>query len=245
MNRLLALLYGVACYAIFFVSFLYFFGFAGDLFVPKSVSAGGAAGQGAGAILIDLMLIALFGIQHSVMARPSFKKGWTRWVPQPVERSTYVLIASAILILTYWAWKPMPAEVWNVKGTFIGSLLWGLFFLGALVVLASSFMINHFDLFGLRQTFLYFQGKPYSPLPFKVKGFYRWVRNPLMLGFLLSLWSAPVMTVSRLVFAAGMTLYIFIGIYFEERNIAEHLGEPYLRYRSRTSMILPIPKPKR
>lgn len=241
-QRTLALLYGVVCYLVFFGTFLYLFGFAGDLWVPKSVSVGEPAQSAAAAVLINLALTTLFGVQHSVMARPSFKKWWTKFVPKPVERSTYVLLSSGIFILMYWVWQPMPAELWNVKGAILGGLLWAVFFLGALVVLASSFMINHFDLFGLRQTFLYFQGRPYTPLPFKVTGLYQWVRNPLMLGFLLSFWSAPVMTHGRLLFAAAMTLYIFIGVYFEERNIAEHLGEPYVRYRNRTSMILPLPK---
>lgn len=242
MKKILALIYGIVCYVIFFVTFLYFFGFTADLWVTKSVSTGGEAGSRGGAVLGNLALIALFGIQHSIMARPTFKKGWTKWVPQPVERSTYVLIASVILIVIYAAWQPMPAVIWNVEGTWLGTLLWAIFFLGAGVVLASSFMINHFDLFGLRQTVLYFLGKPYTSVPFKVTGFYKWVRHPLMLGFLLSFWSAPAMTTGRLLFAAGMTAYIFIGIYFEERNIAEHLGEPYHQYRSKTSMILPFPK---
>jgi len=242
MGRTLTLIYGIVCYVIFFVTFLYFFGFTGDFLVPKSVSVGEPAENTLAALLINLGLMALFGIQHSVMARPTFKKWWTKILPQHLERSTYVLISNAALILLYAAWRPMPAQIWNVEGTWLGGFLWALFFLGMIVVLASSFMINHFDLFGLRQTFLYFLGRPYTPVPFKVRGFYRWVRHPLMLGFLLSLWSAPAMTQSRLLFAIGMTVYTFIGIYFEERNTAQTLGESYRRYRSETSLILPLPK---
>jgi len=241
-GRILTLVYGVVCYLVFFVTFLYLFGFMGDLWLPKSVSVGEPAESNAAALLINLGLIALFGVQHSVMARPTFKKWWTKLVPQPIERSTYVLITSAIFIFMYAAWRPMPAQIWNVEGSLLGGLLWAIFFLGMAVTLASSYMINHFDLFGLRQTFLHYLGRPYSPVPFKVTGFYKWARNPLMLGFLMSMWAAPVMTRGRLLFAAGMTLYIFIGMYFEERNIAEYLGEPYRQYRSKASMILPFPK---
>jgi protein-S-isoprenylcysteine O-methyltransferase Ste14 len=245
MGKISALLYGIVSYLLFFATFLYLFGFAGDVFVPKSVSAGGAAaGSASSAVLINLGLIALFGVQHSVMARPGFKAWWTRFVPQPVERSTFVLITNAVFILMFWAWRPLPAVLWDVSGTLLGPALWAVFALGLLVVLGSSFMISHFDLFGLRQTFLHFQGKPYTPMPFKVTGFYKWVRNPLMLGFLMAFWAAPVMTAGRLLFAAGMTLYIFLGIYFEERTIAKHLGEPYLKYRGQTSMILPFFKLK-
>jgi protein-S-isoprenylcysteine O-methyltransferase Ste14 len=242
MGRSLALAYGTVVYAIFFGVFLYLFGFAGDVFVPKSVSFGGEAGDPAVAAAIDLALIALFGVQHSVMARPSFKAWWTRRVPSPVERSTFVLATNAVLIFMFAAWAPLDGVLWDLRGTPAGAVLWAVFAAGALAVLASSFMINHFDLFGLRQVWLYFRGRPYAPVPFRATGFYRWVRNPLMLGFLLAFWSAPLMTTGRLLFAAGMTAYIFIGIFFEERNIAAHLGEPYLRYRSEISMILPLPR---
>ena len=241
MRKILALVYGIVCYVIFFATFLYLFGFMADLWVPKSVSAGGQTAHSA--LLINLGLVALFGIQHSIMARPTFKKWWTKWVPPPIERSTYVLIASALLIFLYRAWQPMPREIWNIQGL-PGNFLWAVFFLGIVVVLASSFMINHFDLFGLRQTFLYFLGKPYTHPPFKITGFYKWARNPLMLGFLITFWSAPVMTTGRLLFAVAMTVYIFIGMYFEERNIAEYLGEPSLRYRARTPMVFPFFKKK-
>jgi len=241
-GRILTLIYGMVCYLVFFVTFLYFFGFTADLWVPQSVSMGGAAENALRAALMNLGLIALFGLQHSVMARPTFKKWVTQWFPKSLERSTYVLISSALLILLYALWRPMPAVIWSVEGTWLGMALWAIFFLGLAVVLISSFTIDHFDLFGLRQSVLYFLGKPYTPVPFKVTGLYKWVRHPLMLGFLLSLWSAPVMTSGRLLFALAMTVYIFIGIYFEERNTAEFLGEPYRQYRSRTSMILPFPK---
>lgn len=244
MQRIFSLAYGIVNYAIFFAVFLYLFGFAGDVLVPKSVSLGRSPLSGFPSILVNLALIALFGIQHSIMARPNFKHFWTQIIPQHLERSTFVLATNAVFILMYWLWQPMPVEIWNLEGTIFAPVLWGVFLLGMVGVLLSSFMINHFDLFGLRQTFLYFQGKNYSALPFKVTGFYQWVRNPLMLGFLMSFWAAPVMTTGRLLFASGMTLYIFIGIYFEERNIAEHLGRPYAQYRSETSMILPLRRKK-
>lgn len=238
MNRFLTLVYGVFCYFLFFGTFLYLFGFAGDVFVPKSVSSGEPGSPG-GALAVNFFLIALFGVQHSVMARPSFKKIWTKIVPAPAERSTFVLVTNLVLILMFAAWQPLPGQLWNVSGTPLAAVLWAVFAAGFLTVFVSSFMIHHFDLFGLRQVWLHFSGKPYEPLAFRVTGFYKWVRNPLMLGFLLSFWAAPVMTMSRLFFAAAMTAYIFIGIYFEERTIARHLGEPYLQYRSKTSMIFP------
>ena len=241
-KRILTLIYGIVSYLVFFMTFLYFFGFTADLWVPKSVSMGGVIENAAKAVLINLGLLALFGLHHSLAARPAFKKWLTRWLPQPLERSTYVLFSSVLLILVYVFWRPLATVIWNVEGTWLGTLLWAVFFLGMATALVSSFMINHFDLFGLRQTFLYFLGKPYTNTPFKVTGFYQWVRHPLMLGFLLSLWSAPVMTTGRLLFAAAMTVYIFIGIYFEERTTAEFLGRTYQQYRSKTSMILPFPK---
>ena len=244
MARILVLAYGSLSYLVFFVTFLYLFAFAGDLGVAKSVSAGGPLDNTIPAILKNLALIFLFGFQHSVMARPTFKRWWTKWVPDAIERSTYVLITSIIFILMFVLWEPLPRTFWNVRGTLVGSVLWAVFFAGALIVLVSSFMINHFDLFGLRQTFLYFLGKPCAPLPFQVTGFYKGVRNPLMLGFLLSFWAAPTMTLGRLIFAAGMTVYIFVGIYFEERNNGEYLGEPYLRYQRKTPMIIPFLKGK-
>ncbi|HXV74134.1 MAG TPA: isoprenylcysteine carboxylmethyltransferase family protein [Sphingomonadales bacterium] len=239
MKRVLVLVYGLVCYLIFFPVFLYLFGFMADLWVPFSVSRGGEPAAGAGDVLFDLGLMALFGVQHSVMARPTFKRWWTRIVPKPAERSTFVLITSAILIYTYASWRPLGSVIWDLSGTPVEPVLWAVFAAGALVVLASSFMINHFDLFGLRQVWLYFQGRQYTAVPFRITGFYKWVRNPLMLGFLLAFWAAPVMTWGRLLYAGGMSLYIFIGMWFEERNIAEALGEPYRTYRASTSMILP------
>jgi len=240
MNRLLTLAYGVICYFLFFGTFLYLFGFTGDLLVPKSVSSGAPEGLGF-ALVVDLFLIALFGVQHSVMARPSYKKWWTKIVSDPAERSTYVLVSNLALILMFAVWQPLPGQLWDVSGTPLATALWVVFAAGFFTVFLSSFMINHFDLFGLRQVGLFYCGKPYSPVPFQVKGLYKRVRNPLMLGFLLSFWAAPVMTTSRLLLAAGMTAYIFIGIYFEERTNAQHLGEPYIKYRAETSMILPVP----
>ena len=239
MSRILAFLYGVVCYVTFFIAFCYLAGFMGNLVVPKSVDSGNSVG-GMGAYLINLFWIALFGIQHSIMARPTFKRWWTKFIPRPIERSTFVLITSLILMGMYVNWQPLVTTVWDVADTWLEPILWILFAAGWVIVLSSSYMINHFDLFGLRQVTLYLQGKEYTTVPFKVMGFYHWVRNPLMLGFIIAMWSAPVMTQGHLLFSVGMTLYIFIGIYFEERNIAEHLGDPYIKYRRQTSMILPI-----
>ncbi|MBI4115135.1 MAG: isoprenylcysteine carboxylmethyltransferase family protein [Candidatus Omnitrophica bacterium] len=238
MNRIVTLIYGVIGYFIFFATFAYFFLFIGNLWVPKTVDSG-IPSDTTSSIFVNVLLIALFGIQHSVMARPTFKKWWTQFVPKPIERTTFVILTSLILILLYWKWQPIPNIIWNLDGTWLAPILWGFFWLGFLVVLLSSFTINHFDLFGLRQVWLYFRGRDYAMVPFKVTGFYKYVRNPLMLGFLIAMWVTPVMTVGHLIFALSFTIYIFIGIYFEERNIAEFLGEGYKVYRTQTSMILP------
>ncbi|MBI4388065.1 MAG: isoprenylcysteine carboxylmethyltransferase family protein [Candidatus Omnitrophica bacterium] len=238
MKKTVVFLYGVVGYLAFFLTFLYLIGFVGNVIVAKSVDLGYPASGGS--VLLNFLLVALFGIQHSVMARPTFKRWWTKLVPHAIERSTYVFAACVTLILLYWLWEPMPSMIWNFEGGFLGSLMWVFFWIGWGLVLISSFLINHFDLFGLRQVFLYAQGKPYTPVQFKVAGVYKLVRNPLMLGFLIAFWFTPVMTSGHLLFSVAMTLYIFIGIYFEERNIAEHLGDSYREYRRQTSMIFPF-----
>lgn len=235
--------YGAACYGAFFVTILYLIGFSGDLLVPKSVDSG-SPGPGASAVLIDLLLIGLFGIQHSIMARPGFKRWWTRIVPKPIERSTFVLITSLLLWLLFWQWRPIPSVIWRIDHASARIILTGLFFVGWGLVFYSSFLIDHFDLFGVRQVYLHLRGREYTHSPFKTPPLYRLVRNPLMLGFIIAFWATPVMTSGHLLFSIGMTAYIFIGVAFEERDLMGFLGEDYQRYRARTPMLLPWPRIK-
>ncbi len=240
MNRAAALIYGVVSYFLFFGTILYMIGFVGDFWVPRSVDRALAAPT-TEAIIINVALIALFGIQHTIMARPAFKRWWTRIVPQPVERSTFVLIASLLLILLFWQWRAMPHLVWDVQSPAGRTILHALFAVGWLMVFAATFMIDHFDLFGLRQVWFHFCGRPYTPPHFQIAILYRWVRHPLMLGFLIAFWAAPRMTAGHLLFAAAMTVYILIAIQIEERDLLVLHGEAYAEYRRKTSMIVPFP----
>jgi protein-S-isoprenylcysteine O-methyltransferase Ste14 len=240
MNRTLALLYGVVSYLVFFATILYLIGFVGDLWVPRSVDRASSAPTGEAAI-VNVILMALFAVQHTIMARPAFKRWWTRIVPQPVERSTFVLIASLLLILLFWQWRAMPQVIWDVQAPAGRAILHALFAVGWLMVFAATFMIDHFDLFGLRQVWLHFRGRPYAPPQFQIAILYRWVRHPLMLGFLIAFWATPRMTAGHLLFAAVMTAYILIAIQIEERDLLVLHGEAYAEYRRKTSMIVPLP----
>lgn len=238
MNRLLALTYGAVSYALFLVVFVYAIGFVGDL-VPHSVDHAikGPAWQ---AIIIDVLLLTLFALQHSVMARPAFKRWWTRFVPQPVERSTYVMLASLVLALVLWQWRAIPAVIWDVSWQPARVAIWALFWFGWAIVLASTFMINHFELFGLRQVFAVWRSRPQAETGFRTTLFYRVVRHPLNLGFIVAFWAAPTMTAAHLVFALATTGYIVLAIQFEERDLAREHGHAYEEYRRAVPMLLPV-----
>lgn len=238
MKKTLSLLYGTVCYFIFLGTFLYAIGFVGNLFVPKSID-GQVQGSLATNILINASLLLLFALQHSIMARPAFKRRWTKIIPSHLERSTYVLMASLCLLLMMWQWRPLGGTVWQVESQALKIALLISFCLGWTVVLVSTFLINHFDLFGLRQVWLYFNGKSYSDLPFRVPIFYRYVRHPLYLGFLIAFWSTPVMTIAHLLFAVLTTGYIFTAIQFEEKDLLTHFGDKYRFYKTKVPMIIP------
>jgi protein-S-isoprenylcysteine O-methyltransferase Ste14 len=238
MARFAAFIYGVVCYVIFFLTFLYLVAFLGDLGVPRSVGSGaqGPLGQ---ALLVNAALLALFSLQHSVMARPGFKAWLTRIVPRPVERSTYVLASSLVLILLFWQWRPMTGVVWQVDGAVGRVLLYGFFFVGVTIVLYATCLISHFDLFGLRQVFLYLRGERYAEKRFMTPSLYKFIRHPLYVGWFVTVWATPLMTTGHLLFAVVATGYILSAIPFEERDLSKFLGEEYRRYRERTPMFVP------
>jgi protein-S-isoprenylcysteine O-methyltransferase Ste14 len=236
--RILFFLYGVIAYLLFFAAILYGIGFVGNLWVPKGIDDG-APSSLASAIVVNISLLLLFAVQHNIMARRWFKDWWTQFVPRPIERSTFVALSSLILLLLYWQWRPMPEAVWHMNYALGRGVLWTLYFFGWAIVFYSSFVIDHFELFGLKQVWMHLLGREPAAAPFSERSIYRWVRHPLMLGFILAFWSAPTMSQGRLLFAAVTTAWILIAIRIEERDLDEILGEPYREYRRRTPMIVP------
>jgi len=237
-----ALLYGFVAYLCFVASFTYAIAFVGGLAVPKTIDGGALAPLGE-ALVVDLALLGLFAVQHSVMARQGFKRWWTRFVPPSVERSTFVLAASAVLALLLWQWRAIPKPViWRVEDPLAVQIIWTVFALGWTILLLSSFLINHFELFGLRQVFAHLTGRAIPAAEFRTPFLYRYVRHPLYLGFVLGVWAAPVMSAGHLLFAAGATGYILVGIWFEERDLIAQFGEQYRGYRQQVGMLLPSRK---
>ncbi|WP_291850945.1 methanethiol S-methyltransferase [Bradyrhizobium sp.] len=238
LGRFLAFLYGVASYAIFFVTFLYAVGFVTRLGVPKTIDDG-AVSPAMEALLVNLLLMSAFAIQHSVMARKSFKQWWTQFVPKAIERSTYVLFASLCLALLLWQWRPMPSVVWHIESPELALAVTHLSLFGWLIVLTSTFLINHFELFGLHQVANNLAGKTMPAPRFRTPLFYNFVRHPIYMGFIIAFWAAPTMTVGHLLFAAVTTAYIVVGILLEERDLIDLFGDDYRRYRERVSMLFP------
>jgi protein-S-isoprenylcysteine O-methyltransferase Ste14 len=239
MSRIASFLYGLGSYAFFFVTFLYAIGFVTGLFVPKTLDSG-TAGPLFEATVVNLILLTIFALQHSVMARKPFKRWLTRYIPEAIERPTYVLLATAALALLMWQWRPMPDIVWQVINPAAAAVLLGLSLAGFAIVLLSSFMINHFELFGLQQVLYNLTGKTVTPSAFKTPGFYKLVRHPIYLGFIIAFWATPVMTQGHLLFAAVTMAYILVGIALEERDLTALFGDQYRRYRQQVGMLVPF-----
>lgn len=243
MKKFLMLLFGLISYVVFFATFLYSIGFVGNLIVPKSIDIGES---GPSAILINIVLLSVFALQHSIMARPKFKKWWTTIFNPAIERSIYVLLSSGALILLFWKWQPMTERVWNIEGLMYISIIQGIFWAGWGIVLISTFLINHFHLFGLLQVYENFKNQSLSSPKFKNNLFYKLVRHPIMLGFIIAFWATPEMTYGHFLFAIVTTIYIFIAVkYLEERDLLKIHGEEYASYQKSTAMIIPFMKFKK
>lgn len=244
MKRWATVGYGLLSYGVFLAAFLYLVGFVGNIVVPRSVDVALTAPIGV-AVAVDVGLLALFAVQHSVMARPAFKRWWTRLVPPSIERSTYVLASSLVLILLFWRWHTVPTVLWEVTSPTVRAAIEVAFWLGWVIVLSATFMIQHFDLVGLRQVYLAWRGEPYTEVGFRAPLLYRVVRHPMMLGFLIAFWAAPTMTAGHLLFAVGGTVYILVALQFEERDLTAGLGPRYREYRTRVPMLVPWPHHRR
>ena len=241
LGRVAVLCYGIAAYLVFFLTFLYAMAFVGNWSVSKTIDSG-AAGSTAAALVINTLLLSIFVVQHTIMARPAFKRWVTQYIPAAIERSTFVLLASGSLILVFAFWQRSATVIYDVSGTWANWPLTALSLFGWGCVLLFSFIINHFDLFGLRQVYLHWRHVEYSHVPFRLIGPYKLVRHPLMVGFIIAFWATPRMTLGHLFFAVMTTVYIFIGVWFEERDLIAHFGEPYLAYRRKVRGLLPIPR---
>ncbi len=239
MSRIFSLVYGVVCYVMFLAVLGYAVGWVGNMWVPKTVDSG-LMQPLASSLLINLALLSLFAVQHSVMARPGFKRWWTRFIPKPVERSTFVLLSNLILILLFWQWRPMPEMVWSTTSDLVATILIVLFWVGWGMVVVSTFLIDHFGLFGVRQVVAHYKKHDVPHPQFVVRGFYRIVRHPIMLGFIIAFWATPDMSQGHLLFAAVTTAYILVAIQIEERDLVAEHGDKYVDYRGSVSMIVPL-----
>jgi protein-S-isoprenylcysteine O-methyltransferase Ste14 len=237
--RILYFLYGITTYIIFFGTFLYAIGFVGNFFVPKSMDTGQSGSLGE-ALIINMLLLSVFAIQHSVMARKGFKKAWAKIIPAALERNTYVLFSSLALILIFWQWQPMGEVIWDVSNTTLGSILIGISLFGWFFVLISTFLLDHFELLGLKHAFYNLTGKEMANGRFKTPGFYKIIRHPIYLGFTIAFWATPVMTTAHLLFAIGTLGYTLVGIYLEEKDLISLFGDEYIAYKSRVSMLFPL-----
>jgi len=240
MARIIAFVYGFGAYGLFLAAFLYLIGFLANQFVPKGIDDGTPAASTGTAIAINVLLLGLFALQHTIMARPSFKNVWTRWVPWHIERTTFVLLGTAILAFMAWQWRPLPEPVWRIENSLAAALLAGISLAGWGIVFVSTCLIDHFELFGLKQPVSYALGRPLEHPTFKERLFYKWVRHPLMLGFLIAFWATPTMSQGHLLFAIGTTAYVLVALQIEERTLVYLHGEQYRDYQRRVPMLVPF-----